>query len=393
MRKILIVYGFLMIFASAGAQTLTDASVVSLLTGSPGEELYSTFGHSAIRIKDTKQGIDLVFNYGTFDFNTPNFYIKFMRGKLNYMLSVQRYDGFIYSFKYENRSVSEQVLNLDLKERNRLYQLLMENYKLENRFYKYDFFYDNCATRIRDILVKACDGVITFHYPEEWQNSGTTLRQLLDLFLTDHPWSDFGIDLILGLPTDKVAEPSEYMFLPAFLSQAFALATIERDGNDMPLVISEKKVLGRRQVERKKEFYTPINVAGLLFLFAAVLTFLDYKRKLDSGWFDILYFGLLGLAGWIVFLLWFFTDHNATRENWNILWVVPLHFPLFFFWGRLSRKFRHYYLWIVGLLAAVVVIFWSIIPQQYHIAFIPLIMIILIRVWLMLWKEGRPGIR
>ena len=393
MRKILIVYGFLMIFASAGAQTLTDASVVSLLTGSPGEELYSTFGHSAIRIKDTKQGIDLVFNYGTFDFNTPNFYIKFMRGKLNYMLSVQRYDGFIYSFKYENRSVSEQVLNLDLKERNRLYQLLMENYKLENRFYKYDFFYDNCATRIRDILVKACDGVITFHYPEEWQNSGTTLRQLLDLFLTDHPWSDFGIDLVLGLPTDKVAEPSEYMFLPAFLSQAFALATIERDGNDMPLVISEKKVLGRRQVERKKEFYTPINVAGLLFLFAAVLTFLDYKRKLDSGWFDILYFGLLGLAGWIVFLLWFFTDHNATRENWNILWVVPLHFPLFFFWGRLSRKFRHYYLWIVGLLAAVVVIFWSIIPQQYHIAFIPLIMIILTRVWLMLWKEGRPGIR
>ncbi len=393
MRKMFFVHGFLMIFASAGAQTLSDSSVVSLLTGSPGEELYSTFGHSAIRIKDPVQGIDLVFNYGTFDFNTPNFYIKFMQGKLNYMLSVQRYDGFLYSFEYENRSVSEQILNLDFRQRNRLYQLLMENYKLENRFYKYDFFYDNCATRIRDILVKACDGDVTFHYPEEWQNSGTTLRQLLDLFLTNHPWSDFGIDLVLGLPTDKVAAPSEYMFLPAFLSQAFALATIERDGNSMPLVQSEKKVLGRRHVERKKEFYTPFNVAGLLFLFAAVVTFSDFKQKLNSGWFDKLYFSVVGLAGWIVVLLWFFTDHIATRDNLNILWTIPFNFPVFLLWSRFSMKFRNYYLRGIGLLSTVVIIFWSIIPQQYHIAFIPLIMIILVRVWLMLWKESRPGVK
>ena len=391
MRRIFLVYGFLLIFINAGGQTLGESSVVSLLTGSPGEELYSTFGHSAIRIKDPEKGIDLVYNYGTFDFNTPNFYIKFMRGKLDYMLSVQRFNSFLYSFEYENRAVTEQVLDLDLRQRNQLFRLLMENYKLENRFYKYDFFYDNCATRIRDILIKACDGNLSFRYPEEWKTGGATFRQLLDLFLTDMPWSDFGIDIVLGLPADKVAGPAEYMFLPEFLSQAFGMASITTDDGPKPLVASQHIVLGRRPVERKNRIFTPFNLAALLFVIAALLTFLDFKGKLRTGWFDLLYFSAVGLVGWTIFLLWFFTDHIATRDNMNILWALPVNFPVFLFWKKFSLKFRIYYLWAIGLLASLVIIFWNFIPQQYHIAFIPLIMIMLIRVWLMLRKGGRPG--
>ena len=192
MRKLILVSIFVIgIPFFSLAQALSERASISLLTGSPGTELYSTFGHSAIRVHDPSTGMDIVFNYGTFDFNTPNFYLKFAQGKLNYKLSIETFEQFRAGFIYENRSVVEQKFNLTQTQKNLLFALLEQNYLPENRFYKYDFFFDNCATRIRDLMITAFGEDFQYQYPEEWKNSGLTFRNLIDMYLTNHHWSDF----------------------------------------------------------------------------------------------------------------------------------------------------------------------------------------------------------
>jgi hypothetical protein len=162
--------------AIAQKQQLSDQAVISLITADPGEELYSLFGHSAIRVKDTVNNQDLVFNYGTFNFNTPNFYMKFTRGKLLYMLSIQQFDRFKRSYEYEKRDLKEQILNLTQDQKQAIFQFLLWNYQPENRYYKYDFFFDNCATRIRDVFIDELPGLnFQFEYVKEGLVSGTLL--------------------------------------------------------------------------------------------------------------------------------------------------------------------------------------------------------------------------
>ena len=272
------------------AQTVTEFTRISLLTGSPGSELYSTFGHSAIRVSDPAQGSDMVYNYGTFDFNTPNFYVKFARGKLLYKLSIASFENFQNSFKYENRSVDEQVLRLTLPQTKTLVALLKENYKPENRYYKYDFFFDNCATRIRDLLIEAFGGDFEYQYPEEWKEGDMTFRNLIDLYLTNHHWSDFGIDLALGVPTDGIAQPADYMFLPDYLAEGFQTARIRHDGEWVPLVSSSGRILNRIETKPETFMITPQRLMWFLLMLALGLSYLDYVRgRRVHRWFDVIY--------------------------------------------------------------------------------------------------------
>ncbi len=392
MKKTLIALFFIGWGISALAQSVTDATKISLLTGSPGAELYSTFGHSAIRIQDKDQNMDIVFNYGTFNFNTPNFYLKFVRGQLDYMLSVEQYENFEASFKYENRSVTEQELNLTSAQKGKLISLLFQNYKPENRNYKYDFFYDNCATRIRDIMIRAYGNDFQYHYPDSWKNSEFTFRNLIDMYLTHHHWSDFGIDIALGLPTDKVATPADFMFLPDYLSDGFEHATIIQNGEEVSFVKGKEVLLSRTDIEPKVFFITPVRLMWALFILSAALSFFSYKKEIKILWFDVTYFSIIGILGWIVFLLWFFTDHIATKDNLNVLWAVPLHFPIFLIWSKIPLKIRKGYVWIVGLIDVFILLFWFVFPQQYHIAFIPLILIMIMRFYFILkTKELKAG--
>ena len=388
MKKSLITLIFLCVSYFALAQSVTDATRISLLTGSPGSELYSTFGHSAFRIQDKKQNMDIVFNYGTFNFNTPNFYMKFVRGQLDYMLSVEQYENFEASFKYENRSVTEQELNLTNTQKSSLISLLFENYQPENRNYKYDFFFDNCATRIRDIMIKAYGDDFHYQYPDSWVNSKLTFRNLIDMYLTLHHWSDFGIDIALGLPTDGVATPADYMFLPDYLAEGFELATIDHDGEMVPLVKNTKILLARADIAPEVFVITPVRLMWTLFILSAVLSFFSYKKGLNIHWLDVSYFSIIGLLGWVVVFLWFFTDHIATKDNLNVLWAVPLHFPVFLFWPKIPIKIRMGYIWIFGILNLLILVLWVVFPQQYHVAFIPLILIILLRFYF-LFKQSR----
>lgn len=363
--------------------TLSDSARVSLMTVAPGEFLYSTFGHSALRIFDPANRIDRCYNYGTFDFDQPNFILKFCRGKLLYFLDIESGRNFEYGNLRDRRTMQEQVLNLDRVQRQRLFELLEENAKEENRYYKYDFFYDNCATRIRDIVKE------TFYYDLSFDSSGlkpgVTMRQLLRPYLLDKPWTQFGIDLVLGHASDKKARPEDYMFLPDHMHDLFAKAKIN---NTTPLVRAERTI-PRRPFE-KPAFHPGLWERPLLMMcLVALIGLLCMANPRTERIFDTLFWFVLGVAGLIIAFLWFATDHSATKTNLNILWALPTH--LLFFWRRTRTELMDNYFTGAAILAALMLIFWKFVPQELPDAGIPIAALVVVKgLWRRYWKKEKP---
>ena len=205
------------------AQRLSPNATISILTVGPGLSLNDAFGHSGFRVSDPAQGIDIVYGYGAYDFNTPNFYLKFAQGKLNYNMSQDDFKKFYGAYVYFNRSVREQILNLTQSEKESLYTSLLENYKPKNRAYLYDFFYDNCATKIRDVINVNLSNNLVFNIPNTYETS--TFRTLIQNNLNTNSWGSLGIDIALGSVIDKIASPNEHMFLPKNIHLFFSEAT------------------------------------------------------------------------------------------------------------------------------------------------------------------------
>ena len=372
--------GFLLILLSFVGLTPAKAQFweVSLLTADPGTELYSSFGHSAIRLREIgPDGRDLVFNFGTFDFDTPNFYGKFATGKLNYMLSVVPYDRFIIEYDYYKRGLREQVLDLNQEQKDFLLQHLDAQYAPERRFYKYDFFYNNCATKIRDAFDIAMGEQLV------WSDSvkeEKTFRNLIDEFVLPLPWADFGIDLALGAVIDRPATELEKQFLPIYMEQAFANATIVENGVSRPLVKQSRVLLEYPKEEGQQSPLNPSVVFWLLTVVFAALTLYGFKKgKLMKG-LDVALFGTVGILGLVVAFLWFFTDHSATIWNWNILWAFPGHLVLV--WGLLARPnatwISSYLLFVMGA-TVMTLLFWIFGMQSFSPALIPVLLLLLLR--------------
>ena len=372
--------GFLLILLSFIGLTPARAQFweVSLLTADPGGELYSSFGHSALRLREIgPDGRDLVFNFGTFDFDTPNFYGKFATGKLNYMLSVVNYDRFIVEYDHYKRGLREQVLDLNQEQKDFLLQHLDAQYAPERRFYKYDFFYNNCATKIRDAFDIAMGEQLV------WSDSVAeekTFRNLIDEFVLPLPWADFGIDLALGAVIDRPATELEKQFLPTYMEQAFANATIVENGVSRPLVKQSRVLLEYPKENTQQSLLNPSMVFWLLTLVFAALTFYGFKKgKLMKG-LDIALFGAVGILGLVVAFLWFFTDHTATAWNWNILWAFPGHLVLV--WGLVARPnatwISTYLLFAMGA-TIITLLLWMFGLQSFSPALIPILLLILLR--------------
>jgi hypothetical protein len=351
---------------------------VSLLTADPGTELYSSFGHSAIRMREIgPDGRDLVFNFGTFDFDTPNFYGKFATGKLNYMLSVATYDRFIIEYDYYKRGLREQVLDLNQDQKDFLLQHLDAQYDPARRFYKYDFFYNNCATKIRDAFDIAMGEQLV------WSDSiaeEKTFRNLIDEFVLPLPWADFGIDLALGAVIDRPATELEKQFLPTYMEQAFANATIVENGVSRPLVKQSRVLLEYPKENAQQSLLNPSVIFWLLALVFAALTLYGFKKgKLMKG-LDVALFGTVGILGIVVTFLWFFTDHSATAWNWNILWAFPGHLVLV--WGLVARPnanwISSYLLFVLGA-TVVVLLLWMFGLQSFSPALVPILLLLLLR--------------
>lgn len=242
-----------------------DNATISILTCGTGNEIYSIFGHSAIRVKDPSKNIDWVFNYGTFDFDTPNFIPKFLRGKLLYQVKGTKYDSFLVEYQYYQRDVREQILNLSPSEKEEIIGALTEVIKPENRDYLYDFFFDNCVTRLRDLLSAHIDPL---NYPEEPQET-ITFRGLLHNYTPHMPWTQFGMDLILGAKTDKITTVSDQMFLPEYF-ESFLDNTRSNTGN---LVSNKVTILAFPTVQDNGAFLTPYFLFATLLVFELILFF------------------------------------------------------------------------------------------------------------------------
>ncbi|MDF1546621.1 MAG: DUF4105 domain-containing protein [Bacteroidales bacterium] len=359
---------------SLNAQKLSENAQISLLTCNPGTDLYSVFGHSAIRVKDYDKGIDWVYNYGTFNFKTPNFYVKFVRGQLNYQLAVNHMQDFLNEYQYENRSVYEQVLDLSQDEKEEVFNFLEFNRLPENMHYLYDFFFDNCATRVRDVFQKEMTNRIKF---DEGAYKQLSFRQMLKPYLEPQPWSRFGINLVLGAIADREATLDESMFLPDYMKVAFAGAQL----SNKPLVKSSKTLFEQQIIEEKISFFErPGFVFWSVLIFVFLITFLEIRNKKAYKLIDFIVFLFVGVIGLIIFLLWFATDHTAVVNNWNLLWAIPTHFFIAFLVFRKSKSnFLKYYFLVSGILTASSLVSWFFIPQQYDLAFIPIIIMASLR--------------
>jgi Domain of unknown function (DUF4105) len=351
---------------------LSDTAFVSLLTADAGTELYSTFGHSALRVCDPPNRVDQCYNYGTFDFDQPNFYVNFCRGKLLYSLNVEPFRYFERVYQREGRGVKEQVLQLNPAQVQRLFDLLQDNAQPENRNYKYDFFYDNCATRIRDIVAKASGNPDLLNQPYDLGDH--TMRQLLRPSLKTMPWTQFGIDLVLGQPTDAKATLRDAMFLPRYLETAFSVAKI----NDTTALVSNTRTVVKALTIGDAPTGSHAPLLAMSVLAGLVLAGLLWPPL--ARYIDPLFWFALGTAGLIMFLLWFFTDHSATKTNWNLLWALPTH--LLVFWrSRRTTGWIPTYFKVAGALAGLALVGWAFFPQEMPLAGIPIAFAVLAKGW------------
>lgn len=366
---------------SGQASNSGDTLRWSLLTCSPGPELYSVFGHSALRATGSMNDrqIDVVFNYGTFAFS-DDFYWKFVRGKLDYLLSVSDFYEFQPEYIETGRAIFEQHLQLSHEESSRLWVMMAENSLPQNRSYRYDFFYDNCSSRIRDMVVKATEGRVQFTYVPV---KSYTFRETIQNYLDFMPWSDFGIDLALGLPCDKIVAPGEEMFLPDSLMKSFHFAIL----GDGALVTPWEELLPAEFELHNTNIFTPIRVMSLYFLLTAIVGWLAIKRKQSSTFLDRLLLLLSGIIGLFLMFLWFLTDHEATKWNLNLLWANPLNAILAFLSFRQMSLFWKIYLKAYTFILLMLVVGWFFLPQKLHLATFPLVLGLLFFVL----RQVRPG--
>ncbi|TAE51198.1 MAG: DUF4105 domain-containing protein [Bacteroidetes bacterium] len=369
------------------AQTLSAQARISLLTIAPGEELYSGFGHTGIRVMDPVNRFDRVYNYGTFDFQPPiwKFYLNFLKGHLIYRMDTESFREFDYVYHYYKRTYTEQVLNLDSAQKQHLFQAMEINKLPENRQYPYDFFFDNCATRPRDLFSKILGDSLKLHTPEA--SSGLSFRDMLGIYLVNKPWEDFGIDLILGAGVDKTTTYSQQMFLPDFLASELAKAEIIRNGKPEPFTLPQQVLYEGEPASSAPAWYlTPAFVFSLLLGLTGLLTWRDLRRRRRSRGLDFTIFLISGLAGLIIFLLWFATEHKPTAWNLNAAWLLPSHlYVAFLLLRKAPPAWAKTYLMAAAAIVILLIVNWFWLPQELHAAFLPWMGILLLRMGVMLW--------
>lgn len=342
---ILIFLLFLGLAKNTNAQSLDSVNSlqISLLTCGAGEEMYSMYGHTAIRIQDKGNGSDEVYNYGLFDFWDPDFYPKFLKGSLLYFVGKSTFSDFMSEYEEDKRSVKEDVLDINQAEAKAIEIYLKNNLKPENRAYHYDFVYDNCATRVRDIFPSSLGD--KFKWGPVFENKQQlTFRNVLDEYEKNNHWVKFGINILLGSETDKVMNNEQAMFLPDLLRSAVKSSTL----NGKPLV-SQDSTLLPGAVRSEKTLNPAIwTMAGLL-LFTMLVFFIPSLRFLKSSLTFILLLST-GLIGSLALFMWIGTAHRACNNNFNVLWALPINIFIAFTVFKPRRWHALYAKIAVGLL-------------------------------------------
>lgn len=369
---------------SQGLQ-LTERSQISMLTCAPGEELYSAFGHTAFRVQDPALGLDLVYNYGTFDFNRPNFYLNFVKGKMIYSLSRRSFDDFLFEYELGKRWVKEQILDLDLEQRNQLLAFFEYNYLPQNRDYLYDPLLNNCSSISGVILKQQFGEAIVFdgsHLDRQY-----TFRELVRQFLKINSWAMLGIDLAFGSVVDRKATVQEHMFLPSYAMEQLRNTSF----HDRPLIKRERTILDYGQpVPQGFFFLSPLFWFLILLAFTLAITYFDHTHSTRSRWLDFALMSITGFIGCFLLVLWFGTQHTSTPMNFNILWAFPLNAILAFVFAFQDRlpPWSSKYLWAALGLIGLGLVLWMFGVQEFSPVFLPLFAALCIRYAYMIRYSG-----
>lgn len=371
---------FIFSFGVKAQEDKPSALRISLITCTPGAELYSVFGHNALRIVDSAAGTDIAYNFGTFNFDDPDFYTKFIRGKLQYYLSQENFNEFLYSYQYFKRGVKEQVLELTDAEKKAIQLALFENLAEENRYYNYDFFYDNCSTRLRDIIFKIKTNQA--FQPKSFVAEGLTFRDHLHTYLdrAEMSWTRLGIDVILGIEADKKMSIIDVMFLPDFLAKGADATTV----NNRKLVSEEIILIPDLQpVPEKTPFWqTPIIIFFIIsiIMMAPISRINKHFAQIQIVVDKVVYL-CTGLVGLLLVFMWIGTDHQSTARNLNLIWAFPLHLVFIFkisnlpHWLKVYAKI--YAVFVIGLIG-----FAQMMPGMIANALFPLLAALAYKTWM-----------
>lgn len=353
---------------------------ISLLTCSPGDLIYELFGHTAIRIQDDSHKLDFVVNYGLFDFDQPHFVYRFVRGKTDYTVGVSYTRSFIQSYAERGSSITESTLNLTLAEKQDLLNRLNENLQPENRIYRYNFIYNNCATKVRDIFDMSIKRKLS--YPTHVDSY--SFREAIMLYTETAPWSQLGFDLCLGARADRTATQREMLFLPEVLGETYASAMLTDSIGIQPLCLQTSQIIPATQ-EKGTAWFSPTLCAYLLLLMVLYASFFLNKHKIWLKRMDVVLFTINGIGGCIILFLILYSQHPFTGQNYNILWMNPLTlFPLitciFPFMKKINGLF---YLGATVMFLGFVIVM-PILPQVFNLAVLPWVLTLLLRSYLRL---------
>ncbi len=348
---------------------LSDQSQISILTFKPGSEMYSMYGHTAIRVNDFEKKLDLIYNYGTFYFNSDSFYLDFIKGKLKYHLSISTYSSTMGEMQYEKRKVIEQVLDLSLDDRQQIVDKLENTYHSEDRFYLYDFLYDNCATRVRDVVELPVHKSI---YTDTTLFQAQSFRQLLQPYLQPYYWLDLGINLLLNQNADKLASVAEQMFLPDHILNIYDQAYYTKESSRNRFTSMQKTIYQpyEDEVEASNRF---LSIGWRILIVFVVISLLGFIIKFNTNIIDFILIVIYSLLGILFTILWIISEHAVLQANWNLLWTLPT--LAFFFTSAKRKKISNYWLYI-NLLIVMLLMIPGVIPQSIPAIILPYMVII-----------------
>ena len=351
-----------------------DSVEFSLLTCSPHEEIYSLYGHTAIRYHDLRTGEDLAFNWGSFGFDKPFFVLRFVFGLTDYELDTTPFNYFCAYYEKWGSSVTEQVLNLTDEEKQKLQQALADNLRPENRVYRYNYFYDNCSTRPRDIIEHCLNGKLEYEPREDYVPS---YREMVHQCVRNHDWAKWGNDMLLGVKADQPTTREQQEFLPSNLLYDFDHAQVYANGEYRPLIREHRMAVPSGVQVIEPDFpLSPMTVFLLLSGISLVIFAIEWKRHKTFKYWDALLMLVQGLAGCVLFVM-LFSQHPTTSTNLQILLLNPL--PLFFIPSVVKRRKDTLWWPVLGIMT--VLFLFGAIWQSYAEGMIVLALCLLIRIW------------
>ncbi len=355
-KRILLI---ILLFVFSFSLKANDEIKFSIITIGPYEsELYSAFGHSGIRYTDKKNNIDHFYNYGIFDFNQPNFYINFLNGKLLYMVGKYNYKTAEQFYINQGRYVKEQVLILSESEKILLYNYLEQNIRPENRTYFYNYVYNNCATKIRDVLSIVYGENLKFISEPE----NKSFRELMDLYLKNNKWGNLGIDICLGPEIDSNVSFDEEMFLPEYLFKGIENAVMDGNKN----IVSKTNIINLQKEDFQSYSLNPHYIFLIFFIISIYLSFRQVKYGIKYFIFDSIHLMISGIIGCLLVYLWFFTDHLSSY-NFNIVWAMPFNIVIsILILVNPNSSLVKWYMFLYSVLLFSLLILWNWIPQNLN---------------------------